>query len=79
MDSIVTYLLIQNQYLLNVIYQLLLFIAKFIPLKQWAFEDSNSPKYNKFKLDKLPTIIHFEKVDYEFLLAYYKHKYNKVI
>ena len=49
MDSIVTYLLIQNQYLLNVIYQLLLFIAKFIPLKQWAFEDSNSPKYNKFK------------------------------
>lgn len=79
MDSIVTYLLIQNQSLINIIYLLLTLMAKYIPLRQWAFEDSNSPNYNKFKLDKLPTIIHFEKVDYQLLLAYYNHKYNKVI
>lgn len=77
MDSIVTYLLIQNQYLLNIISELLLFISKYIPLKQMAFKDSNSPEYQKFKVDKLPKIIYFEKVDYQLLLAYYKYKYGK--
>uniref|UniRef100_UPI002181ECE8 transposase n=2 Tax=Clostridium chauvoei TaxID=46867 RepID=UPI002181ECE8 len=43
------------------------------------FDDSNSPEYQKFKVDKLPTIIRFEKVDYILLLAYYKHKYNKTV
>ena len=42
-----------------------------------VFDDSNSPEYQKFKVDKLPTILKFEKVDYKLLLAYYKHKYNK--
>ena len=79
MDSIITYLLIYNQYLLKTIYQLLLFISKNIPLKQMAFDDSNSPEYQKFKVDQLPRIIRFEKVDYQLLLAYYKHKYNKII
>ncbi|NMM64448.1 transposase, partial [Clostridium sp. P21] len=78
MDSIITYLVLYNQYLLKIIYQLLLFICKHIPLKQWAFEDSHSPEYQKFKVDKLPTIMRFEKVDYRLLLAYYKHKYNKM-
>lgn len=76
MASIITYLLWYNQYLLRVISQLLLFIAKYIPLKQWAFEDSHSPEYQKFKVDKLPKIIRFEKVDYKLLIAYYKHKYG---
>ena len=79
MDSIITYLLLLNQYLLNVIYKQTLFIAKHIPLSQWKFDDSNSPEYQKFKVDKLPKIIRFEKVDYLLLLAYYKHKYNKVV
>ena len=79
MDSIITYLFLYNQYLLKVISQLLLFICKHIPLKQWAFEDSHSPEYQKFKVDKLPKIMRFEKVDYQLLLAYYKHKYNKSI
>lgn len=79
MDSIITYLLLYNQYLIRTIYQLLLFISKNIPLKQMAFDDSNSPEYQKFKVDKLPKIIRFEKVDYKLLLAYYKHKYNKVV
>ena len=79
MDSIITYLFLYNQYLLKIISQLILFIAKYIPLKQWAFEDSHSSKYQKFKVDKLPKIIHFEKVDYQLLLAYYKYKYNKLV
>lgn len=61
---------------MKVISQLLLFIAKYIPLKQWAFEDSHSPEYQKFKVDKLPKIVRFEKADYKLLIAYYKHKYG---
>ena len=79
MDSIITYLLIYNQYLIKTIYQLLMFISKHIPLKQMSFDDSNSPEYQKFKVDKLPKILRFEKVDYILLLAYYKHKYNKTV
>ncbi len=43
------------QYFLNYVttlYQnycwLLMFVCKYIPLKQWAFDDSHSPKYQKF-------------------------------
>lgn len=79
MNSIITYLFLYNQYLLKIIYQLLLFISKYIPLKQWAFEDSHSPEYQKCKVDKLPKIVRFEIVDYRLLLAYYKHRYNKTI
>ena len=32
---------------------LISFICKYIPLKQWAFDDATSPKYEKFKTDKL--------------------------
>ena len=79
MSQIITYLLIYNQYLLNQIYELTLFIAKFIPLKQWTFDDSKSPSYQKFKIDKLPIIKKFFKQDYSFLLEYYLWKYNKPI
>lgn len=79
MESIITYLLLYNQYLIKTIYQLILFISKHIPLKQLAFDDSNSPKYQKLKVDKLPKILRFERVDYKLLLAYYKHKYNKTL
>ena len=44
-----------------------------------AFDDSNSPEYQKFKVDKLPKIVRFHTVDYKLLLAYYKHKYNKTV
>ena len=43
------------------------------------FDDSNSSEYQKFKVDKLPTILKLEKVYYKLLLAYYKHKYNKTV
>ncbi len=78
MDSIITYLLLYIQYQNKIILELFLFISKYIPLKQLVFEDSHSPEYQKFKVDKLPKIVLFEKVDYQLLLAYYKHKYNKL-
>lgn len=36
------------------------FICRYIPLKQWAFDDSHSPKYQKFKIDQLPKIISYK-------------------
>ena len=41
----------QNCWLIN-------FICRYIPLKQWAFDDSHSPKYQKFKVDQLPKIVY---------------------
>lgn len=79
MNSSITYLILLNQYLLRTIYQLILFIAKYIPLKQWAFDDSHSPEYQKFKVDKLPKIFNPDPIDYQLLLAYYLHKYGKTI
>ena len=79
MDSIITYLFLYNQYLLKEISKLLLLIAKYIPLKQWGFDDSHSPEYQKFKVDKLPKIFNPEPVDYQLLLGYYKHRYGKSI
>ena len=71
-------------YLINIIQQqpkqisfLLNFICKYIPINQWVHDDSKSPKYQKFKTDKLPHIIPSFKQDWQFLIAYYKHKYGK--
>ena len=52
MDNIILYLLtiIQEQY--KTICWLLNFICKYIPLKQWAFDGSHSPKYQKFTTDR---------------------------
>lgn len=47
-----------------------------MPLKQYSFDDSRSPVYQKLKVDKLPRILKHEKQDYKFLLAYYKDKYG---
>ena len=54
--DIILYLLqlIQQPYQQNI--WLINFICKYIPLKQWAFDDSHSPKYQKFKIDELPII-----------------------
>lgn len=77
MLNIIHYLCWYNQYLLKIISYLLNFIVKFIPLKQFVFDDANSPNYQKFKTDKLPIIKKFEKQDYRFLLEYYVWKYGK--
>ena len=62
--DIILYLLQFIQYQHKQICWLLNFICRYIPLKQWAFDDSHSPKYQKFKIDKLPKIIYYEKWDY---------------
>ena len=72
-------MLLYNQYLIKIICKLLEFICKFLPLKHWNFDDSNSPEYQKFKVDILPKIIKFQKSDYKLLIAYYKHKYGYVL
>lgn len=78
--NIILYLLqiIQDQY--KIIGQLLNFICRYIPLKQWAFDDSHSPKYQKFKVDKLPKIISYKQEwDWKDLIPYYQQRYNKTI
>ncbi len=79
MDYIILHLLtiIQEQY--KLICQLLNFICRHIPLKQWVFDDSQSPKYQKFAIDKPPVIKTFIKHDWQFLLDYYKWKYAKTV
>lgn len=78
--DIILYLLhiIQDQQ--RIIGQLLNFICRYIPLKQLAFEDSHSPKYQKFKIDELPILIHHnQEWDYKDLLSYYDQRYHKKI
>jgi transposase-like protein/ssDNA-binding Zn-finger/Zn-ribbon topoisomerase 1 len=58
---------------------LLQLLARFLPLRQMAYDDTHSPEYQKFKTDKLPVIIKFEKQDYESLLADYQRKHGKPI
>ena len=78
MFSIINFLLLYIQYLENNIKWLVLMLARYMPLGQMAYDDSHSPEYQKFKVDKLPVIIKFEKQDWRFLLAYYEWKYGKL-
>ena len=77
--NIILYLLNYIKYQNKIIAQLLNFICRYIPLKQWSFDDSHSPKYQKFKIDKLPVIKPFIKQDWQFLIEYYKWKYGKTL
>lgn len=79
MVSIIPYLLniIQEQY--KQICFLTLFICKYIPLKQWAYDDSHSPEYQKFKVDAPPIIIKHELFDYKELIEYFHTRYGKRI
>ncbi len=54
--DIILYLLQLIQYLYQQNCWLINFICKYIPLKQWVFDDSHSPKYQKFKIDELPIV-----------------------
>ena len=55
------------------------FICRYIPLKQWAFDDSHSPKYQKFKTDELPRIQIQHDWDWQLLIPYFEYKYHKKI
>ena len=78
--NIILYLLNIIQQLYKQNYFLIQLLCKYIPLKQWTFDDSHSPKYQKFKIDKLPKIISFKQEwNWTDLIAYYKKRYNKII
>lgn len=78
--NIILYLLQLIQYQHKQICWLLNFICRYIPLKQWAFDDSHSPKYQKFKIDELPLITDFRQDwTYKDLIPYYEKRYGKKI
>ena len=69
--NIIQYLYRQNCWLIN-------FICRYIPLKQWAFDDSHSPKYQKFTIDKLPLFTYYQQGwTYKDLILYYEKRYGK--
>lgn len=76
MDNIILYLLkiIQEQY--QQICWLILFICRYIPLKQWAHDEIHSPKYQKFKTDQLPVVINLKQDwNWKDLLSYFAKRY----
>ena len=76
--DIILYLLQFIQYQHKQICWLLNFICRYIPLKQWAFDDSHSPKYQKFKIDELPLITDFRQDwTYKDLIPYYEKTFGK--
>ena len=78
--DIILYLIQFIQYQNKQICWLLNFICRYIPLKQWAFDDSHSPKYQKFKVDELPLITDFKQDwTYKDLIPYFEKRYGKVI
>ena len=72
--NIILYLLQLIQYQHEQICWFLNFICRYLPLRQWAFDDSHSPKYQKFKIDELPLITDFRQ-DWSFkdLIPYYEN------
>ena len=71
--KIIQYLYQQNCWLIN-------FICRYIPLKQWAFDDSHSPKYQKYKIDKLPLIQPYaQDWSYKELIPYWQKRYGKTV
>jgi transposase-like protein/rubredoxin len=76
--DIITYLIHLVQYLYKQNIWLLHFICKYIPLRQWAHDDSTSSKYQKFKTDALPLITDFRQGwDYKDLIPYYEKRYGQ--
>lgn len=75
--NIILYLLQTIQYLYQQNCWLIQFICKYIPLKQRVFDDSHSPKYQKFKIDELPLILHdVEPWDYRDFMQYLAWRYK---
>lgn len=78
--DIILYLIQLIQHLYKQNCWLVLFICKYILLKQWAYDDSKSSAYQKFKIDELPRIISYEQ-DWKWndLITYYEQRYGKNI
>ena len=78
--DIILYLLTYIQDQQRIIRYLFSFICRYIPLRQWAFDDSHSPKYQKFKTDELPLITDFRQDwTYKELIPYFEKRYGKKI
>ena len=78
--NIIQYIFDYIKYQNKIIGQLLNFICRYIPLKQWAFDDSHSPKYPKFKIDELSLITDFRQdFTYKELIPYFEKRYGKKI
>lgn len=78
--DIIMYLIQLVQYQYKIIAQLFIFICRYIPLRQWVFDDSLSPKYQKFKIDRLPKIVSYKQEwDWQNLISYYEQRYHKTI
>jgi transposase-like protein/DNA-directed RNA polymerase subunit RPC12/RpoP len=79
MLSIIYQLMVYIQHLERNISFLLQLLCKYMPLRQMAYEDSHSPEYQKFKTDKLPVIVKFEKLDYRALLCELEQRNGKPV
>lgn len=80
MTTIIQQLLLIIQYQERQILWLLRFICKYVPLRQAAFDDSKSPKYQKLKVDKLPVVFTLKQDwDWKDLIGYYAKRYGKVL
>lgn len=78
--NIILYLIQLCQHLYQQNCWLVNFICRYIPLKQWAFDDSHSPKYQKFKVDQLPKVVyHHHEWDWKGLISYFEWKYGKPV
>lgn len=63
----------------KIICMLMTLIRRYIPFAQKEFDDSNSPKYQKFKTDELPFIktVSRQNWTYKDLIPYYEKRYGK--
>ena len=55
---------------------LLSLLCRYVPLRQWAFDDSHSPKYEKFRTDELPKIIPIPHKDWKHLTREYQRTHD---
>lgn len=76
MITILPYYIKLFQLLFNIIFELLKLLEKKSKCSRVP-NDSKSPKYQKFKLDKPPIIVQSFVIDYDFLIEYYKYRYKK--
>lgn len=76
MNSIISYLVLYNQFLISTIHELLLFITKHIPLGDYK-DNHFSPKYQKFTVDTLPLIKNPKKFEFKVLLSEHLSKTGK--
>lgn len=78
--NIILYLLQMIQQLYQQNCWLLNFICRYIPLRQHAFDDANSPKYQRFKTDELPKITyHQNDWQWQDLIRIYQWQYGKTV